>query len=343
MVSGKRKYDLRGPVESVRVEVAEFKEENGQLVEKPWYGYSISFNPEGDVSEHAHHNPDGSPVWRTVNDYSEAGELTATKSYDASGQLASDVRYIYDEGRLVAEQTFLPDGTTNTPVTYAYDAEGRKTKIETLNFDAEANLMIGIEDTNTSIAARDAKRIETRYDAQGSAIEVLAYNSEGALVTRVEIMRDTQGNPLEETQYLGDVVSFGPCSTDACYVEEQAQLTEEQQAELAAEMARVFAPGAPVSVHTHSYDERGLLVESSLTMMGMQASRQTFAYDEAGNKVEEASYEEDGSLQSKAIFTRKVDEHGNWTEEVVSSASKWDAEFGLSTPQHVTRRVITYY
>lgn len=342
MKGDKQKHDLRGSVKSVRIEVAEFKEEDGQRVEKAWYGYRISFNPEGNIIEYVHHNPDGS-AWRTVNDYAETGKLIATKNYDASGQLAHEVRYIYDEGMLVAEQIFAPDGTTNTPVIYAYDAEGRRTKIETLNFDGEANLMIGIEDTNTSVAARDAKRIKTRYDARGAAVEVLAYNSEGALVMRVEITRDAHGNPLEETQYLGDVVAFEPCSTDACSTEEQTPLTEEQQAELAAEMARVFAPGAPMSKHTHSYDERGLIVESNLTMMGMHVSRQTFAYDEAGNKVEEAQYEEDGSLQSKAIFTRKVDEHGNWTEEIVSSASSWDAEFKLSTPQHVTRRTITYY
>lgn len=342
MKGDKQKHDLRGPVESVRIEVAEFKEENGQRVEKAWYRYAISFNPEGNIIEYAHHNPDGS-AWRTVNDYLETGKLIATRNYDASGQFASEVRYIYEEGKLVAEHTFAPDGTMSTPVICTYDAEGRRTKIETLNFAGEANLMIGIEDTNTSIAARDAKRIETRYDARGAAIEVLAYNSEGALVTRVRVTRDAHGNPLEETQYLGDVVSFEPCSTDACSTEEQAPLTEEQQAELAAEVERVFAPGAPMSVHTHSYDEHGHLVESSLTMMGMQVSRQTFAYDEVGNKVEEANYEEDGSLQSKAIFTREFDEHGNWTEEIVSSASTWDAEFGLSTPQHVTRRTITYY
>ena len=342
MNGDKQKYDLRGPVESVQLEVAEFKLEGGQRVEKAWYGSTINFNPEGSIIEYVHHNPDGS-AWRTANDYSETGEIIATKNYDASGQLAHEVRYIFDEGRLVAEHTFAPGGTTNTPVVCTYDAEGRRTKIETINFEGEANLMIGIEDTNTSIAARDAKRIETRYDAQGAAIEVLAYNSEGALVTRVEITRDAHGNPLEETQYLGDVVSFEPCSTDACSTEEQEPLTEERQAELAAEMARVFAPGAPMSVHTHSYDARGLLVESNLTMMGIHVSRQTFSYDEAGNKVEEASYEEDCSLQSKAIFTRKYDEQGNWTEEIVSSASSWDAEFKLSTPQHVTRRTITYY
>jgi hypothetical protein len=43
------------------------------------------------------------------------------------------------------------------------------------------------------------------------------------------------------------------------------------------------------------YDVEGRLIESKLTMMGMVASRQTFSYDEAGNKSEEVSYNEDGT------------------------------------------------
>ena len=78
-------------------------------------------------------------------------------------------------------------------------------------------------------------------------------------------------------------------------------------------------------------------------MMGMEAGGRTFAYDEAGNKTEEISYNEDGTLGTKAVFTREYDEHANWTKETVSMASSWDAELKLSTPAHVTHRVITYW
>jgi hypothetical protein len=122
-----------------------------------------------------------------------------------------------------------------------------------------------------------------------------------------------------------------------------AALTEEQKAEFAAEVARLFSPNTAMSKHTHRYDKEGRLIASTLTMMGMEASRQTYTYDDAGNKSEEASYSEDGKLASKAIFTRERDGHGNWTKELVSTASSWDAEFGLATPAHVTRRVITYW
>jgi len=172
-------------------------------------------------------------------------------------------------------------------------------------------------------------------------VEVKVFNTDGALVSRVEITRDARGNPLEETQYVGDV-SFGPNASDSCSTEEMEALTEEQKAELAAEVARLFSSGTPMSKHEHTYDTEGRLIESKLTMMGMEVSRQTFAYDELGNKSEEVSYIENGT-ESKVVFTREYDEYGNWTRELLSNASTWDAEFGLSTPAHVTRRQITYW
>jgi YD repeat-containing protein len=342
MRTDREKHGLRGPVSGVHVETAQFEEQDGQVAEKPWFSHTMTFNRDGWLTEQINRNPDGSE-WRTVNDYSDSSQLLATRTYDPSGALSGEVRYAYDDhGRLVAEQHIARDGKVTTPTTYAYDGGG-KIKIQELDFSGEANVMVGIEGTSTSIGAGEVKRIETRYDDRGGAVEVKVFNTAGSLVSRVEITRDARGNPLEETQYVGDFFPFGPCASDSCSTEEMAALTEEQKAELAAEVARMFSPGTAMSKHTHRYDEGGRVIESKLTMMGMEASRQTFAYDEAGNKAEEVSYNEDGTLGSKAIFTREYDERGNWSKELVSTASSWDAEFELSTPVHVTRRTITYY
>ncbi|MDQ3585871.1 MAG: hypothetical protein M3407_08885 [Acidobacteriota bacterium] len=338
MKTDRNKHQLRGPVRSVQIETAQLEEQDGQQVEQHSFIHSYAFDPDGRLVEYAAHNPDGS-TWRTVNDYSDAGQLLATRNFDSSGQPVGGVSYAYDqEGRLIAERVIAPDGTQTTPTTYVYDDENRQTKIQTLDVMEETNLMIGIEDTNIAINATDAGRIETRYDQQGEAVEVLVYAQDGALVSRVEIKRDERGNPLEEIYYTSDVIPFSSCAT-----EEAAALTEEQRAELAAEIARLFAPGTAMSKHEYRYDEQGRLVESKMTMMGMIAFHQTFAYDEAGNKIEESSFDEEGKLSNKALFTREFDKHGNWTKEIVSTASAWDAEFGLSTPVSVTRRTITYY
>jgi hypothetical protein len=342
MTTDREKHGLKGPVRSVRVETAQLHEQNGEIAEKPWFSETITFNQDGWITKRINRNPDGSE-WRTVNDYSYSRKLETTRTYDSSGALSSEVKYSYDdEGRLVEEKHISLDGTVTTPTTYAYDSRGAKIKIQEFEFSGEANVLIGIEGTSLSISANEAKRIETRYDDRGEAVDVKLFNNAALLISRVEITRDGRGKPLEETQYAGDVAPFNQCASGSCSTEEIAALTEQQKAELAAELARLFSPGTVMSKYTHSYDVEGRLIESKLTMMGIQGSRQTFAYDEAGNKCEEVSYNEDGTLASKAVFAREYDEHGNWTKELVSTASSWDAEFGLSTPAHVTRRLVTY-
>lgn len=338
MRTDKTKYGLVGPVKNVQIVTAQFEEQDGQMAEKPLFSHTIIFNKNGQLIEQLNRSPDGSE-WRSVNDYTDSGNLLATRSFDPTGALNSEVRYIYDANdRLTAEQHVDPDGRVTTPTTYTYDDAGGKVKIQELDSPGEANMMIGIEGVNLVINAAEAKRVESRYDDRDETVEVRVFNIDGALVTRVEITRDARGNPLEETQYIGDTFAFHACDSESCSTEEMAALTEEQKAEV----AQVFAPGSAMSKHTYTYDTDGRLIESKLMMMGMEVNRQTFAYDEAGNRSEEVSYNAGGSV-ARAIFTREYDKHGNWTMELVSNASSWDAEFGLSTPAQVTRRLITYW
>lgn len=227
MKTDKGKHDLRGAVKSVRVETAEFREQDGQLVEQAWFSHITAFNELGNIIEYINRNPDGS-TFRTVNDYSDAGELIAMKGYDADNNLVHEVVYSYDaQGRLLAEQTVVPDKTATARITYSYDDAGRKTKTQLLDFAPEANVLIGIEGTSTSISAGDAKAIKTRYDEQDEAIEVTVYNADDAVVSRVEIKRDAHGNPLEEIQYVGDIFPFSQCSPAASPIKETPALTAE--------------------------------------------------------------------------------------------------------------------
>ena len=339
MRTDREKQGLIGPVKSVRVETAVFE----GPAEKPSFSHTMTFNQDGRLLDQVTRNPDGSE-WRAANNYSDSGRLLAMTMYASPGAPGGEVRYVYDdEGRLVAEHHINSEGESTTPTTYTYDSTGEKVRMHMFDFSGGKNAMIGIEGTSSAILASEAQRVESRYDTRGEVIEVKVFNPSGELVSRVEITRDALGHPLEEIQDTGDVVPFSRGASDSRSTKEGPALSEEQQAEIEQEIARTFGPGTVMFKHTHRYDSEGRLIESKITMMGMDINRQTFAYDAAGNKSEEVSYNEDGTLGSKAVFAREYDEHGNWTSELVSTASTGDTEFGPSIPVNVSRRIITYW
>ena len=331
------KKELRGAVKTVLAETMTFEEQVNQTIEKWLSTETMFFNEHGWLTEQTTQNANGFES-RTVSEYSDSHKLVRTrKAWDIFVQ---EVAYIYDcKERLIAEQ-HIANGNVTTPITYSYET-GVKIEIQELNPDPEADVMVGIEGMISTINASGATWIETRYDDRDNPVEVKALDAAGSLVGRVEIIRDERGNSLEETHYYGDSVRFGPGSS---IPEEIESLSDEEKAEFTAVVARYFSPGKAISKQIHTYDVEGRLIESKLTTMGILFIRQMFSYDEYGNQTETVSCSEQSqTLRGKAIFTRDYDEHGNWTRELFSQVSSWDAQFGLSTPMHVTRRTITYF
>ena len=104
MRTDRERHGLIGPVKSVHVETAQLEEQDGRVVEKPWFSHTSTFDRGGRLTEQINRNPDGSE-WRTANDYSDSGRLLASRTYDPSGELSGEVRYVDDdEGRLAVEQ-----------------------------------------------------------------------------------------------------------------------------------------------------------------------------------------------------------------------------------------------
>lgn len=345
MLNAREQHDLHGEVHQAEITHAQFGGEADELIEKDWFSQTLTFNRDGHLIEIAHRNPDG-PRFRTVNEYDHQSNLTLTRSYDAGGALRNEVRYSYDfdsRGRIIAEHLHTHDGKTSTPVRYTYDdTTHHKTKIQTSDDSAndDVGVMLGIEDTSTAIAARDAHRIETLYNECEQAIEIKVFNREDKLTCRIEITRNERGLPLEVRQYGGEL---SPFTNDACVSDTGESLTEEQRAEIEAELAQMFAPDLPMSVQTNAYNEQGKLIEEKTVMLGTTVFHQTFTYDAAGNKTEETNYDEHGKTRQKVTFTLEFDARGNWINQLVSTASTWDAEFNLSTPSNRTRRRIVYY
>src|SRR5687767_6702752 len=141
MKTDREKQEFKGPVKSVQVESTHYEvQEDGQTIEMPGYSPTTIFDRDGWIIEQFHQNPDGSK-WRIVNDYSEAGKLITTTSYNNSDAPIGEVKYIYDDkGRLTAEQYKDEDGKITTPTTYIYDSKG-KLKIQELSFIEDAGII----------------------------------------------------------------------------------------------------------------------------------------------------------------------------------------------------------
>lgn len=344
MKTDKEKQELKGLIKAVHIESSPYRvQEDGQTIEMPGYSPTTIFNRDGWIIEQFHQNPDGSNG-RIVYDYSQTGMLIKTRSYLNSDVPINEVKYIYDDkGRLTAEQYKDQDGKIMTLATYIYESDGGKLKIQELLFIEDAGVIVGMEGTDSGIGySGRLSRSETRYDDRGEAIELKIFNTDGALVSRMELTRDDCGNLIEETQYHGDIVEFSPFAPDSEAAKEMAALTEEQRMEAERESARMFSPGSVMSKRIHKYNQSGMLIETKQTMMGMETGRQTFAYDEYGNKSEQVNYYGNG-VESKTIFTRDYDENGNWTKETVSTVSSSNAETELTNAVSVTRRTLTYY
>ncbi len=350
MKSAKEQNDLRGPVKTVRIETSEFKEEEGQRIEKPWYARSLAFDPEGNLTEEIHHNSDGSS-FRTVYTYDAAsGLLAEITHHDGSGAAVSKMVYEYDEeGRKIKEAAVKADNTREVLKTFTYNADGGYIEEQTFDesfFKEDVGIIYGIEGTESSYVVNGTHSIKVVRDAESKPREALFYDIGGVLLNRIVFTYDGEGKLIEETQHAGDVFPFGQCNVNAPAADitaaEEPQRHVPTEEELA-EIAKMFAPGTPLLKQVYKYDERGRLIESAMMFADTLADKRDFVYDAAGHKVEEAYYDEDGSLRSTAIFTREYDAHGNWTKELVSSASTWDAEFNTSVPSVVHRRIITYY
>ena len=197
-----------------------------------------------------------------------------------------------------------------------------KTKVETPVYPPETD------------SESKPKRIETRYNERDEPVEVRNYDADGIVAGRTKITRDERGNVLEESHHVGD----RSWTSDSCSVESEQALTEEQRAEIDRESARMFPAGSMIRKCAYRYDERGRLIETTLTVRRLILEHQTIKYDEAGNE-EVSSFDGHGRLGSKTVNTYEYDDRGNWIKPLTSQ----QGEFGPSTPESLIRRTITYY
>ena len=348
------RWDLRGPVRTLRTHFAEWNPETSD-----WWPLKarsvVTFRPDGQLSEVEHHNPDGS-VFRQVHVYDEAGRLAEVQRW-SSGILTSRVVHTYDVGGRPASAFKVDtDGTKHETERCQYDENGRKTKVVFLPIpeSSGASCSTGscgttyaVEGTDVAYSAPGATTRTTTYDDRERPSEVSFHDANHALVSRVVFSRDEEGRVLSERmEFAGPRGLLGSAIDVDMPVDERASLME---------LLKTVFEDHTFSLATYAYDEKGHRIETVQRMGSLSEERVTVRCDDFGNPVEEVRSDvsremrmDDGVLKTgerlahvqHVRFDYQYDAHGNWTERIVSQRLEPNAE---ERPSNIERRTIAYY
>ena len=348
------RWQLRGPVRTLRTEFAEWNPEAGDW--RPLKSrFVATFRADGQLSEVEYHNPDGS-VPRDVRVYDDAGRLTENQWW-SNDVLTRRVVHTHDDaGRLVSSGTVAVDGTTQEVELCRYDDNGRKTKVVSLHVPesggatcstGSCGVMFSVEGTDVAYSAPGATSSTTTYDEHERPLEVTFHDANDTLVSRVVFIRDQGGRVLSERmEFAGPAGLFGPLIDANMPADDQASLME---------FVRTAFEDNTFSLAAYAYDEKGHRVETVRRMGTLSEERVTVRYDDFDNPVQEirsdvsremqmddgvVRTEEKSSHVQHVRFEYQYDAHGNWTERIVSQRLEPSAD---ERPSNIERRTLTYY
>ncbi len=117
---------LRGPVNSVLVEIAQIKKRDGKSVEDPRMPWlSRVYNRQGNRIEEDQLYNNISLNFKSRFTFDDMGKLKEGVEYDANGKVSFTWTYTHDpEKNTIEERRFQPDGKRFSSVTYYYDSQG---------------------------------------------------------------------------------------------------------------------------------------------------------------------------------------------------------------------------
>lgn len=332
MSTDREKRDLRGSVQSVRNETAEFTRVEGNLVEQPWLVETETFDEQGRLMETTFHNtqhPEYSS--KEVFSYDSTGKLIEQSFYHLDGRSGGKSVYLYDsDGRLLEVSSFDTDGKHTGKRVFSYHPNGDKA--EELLFDYQelepnADESYGV-DANAGydhcFSADGARLIKTIYDLQGSPKELQFLAENGKLLSKVIFATDAAGRIIKDAQYSSDGFLFDiPEGT-----------------EIPPEIAKLFGGDTPLSQSELIYDEEGRKIEDRMYFGDSLLMRRVFIYGTKGELVEDTTFEASGTQQSKARIECEYDSKDNWTKKIILS---WREERNEFEPSIVYRRAFKYY
>jgi hypothetical protein len=334
---------VHGPVKTLRKEFASW--DLNTEAWQPVSGYTLtSFGADGKISATDSYNPEGS-VAHSRWLYDHDRRLTEFNSQMSDGRVTRTL-YFYDEaGRHVRTAQISQDGTQTDTELCTYDADGKRTKVEFLSHTGD-HVSYSIEGTHMGWSAPGATRMTTTYDERDLPIRVIFQDASLHPLRYAVLTRDCAGRLLNVELNLGGEPPFREITE---------KRTAEDREKMAAILKQIF--GGTFSSTTWVYDSQGRMIEEMRRMGTLSEDRTTYRYNEdhddpieqtTERTSREASIDEDGVLKYLPIsmslqhnrFDYVYDDHGNWTEQIVSVRDEPNPAFQRSD---IERRAITYY
>lgn len=179
------------------------------------------------------------------------------------------------------------------------------------------------------------------YADERREVEVLTYNTDGALVMRLAKSFDELGGETRsETEFIAAKGAEAPDKQ----VSEMTHVYDEQGRLVTTTVKG--ADGRPRVVITRRQEAVGRWVTTLKNLSeGARPEAATTTtvttLDARGELLSNESYGADGRLKSKATYERKYDARGNWVEEVIRTREHADPFPRESS--YLRRRTITYF
>ena len=186
-------YALKGPVRTLKVEIATFVAKEGGYVEGPRVTQmEATFNQDGNRTDLHIYNDKGALVRRIVMKF-DGRKMTEALNYDGDGNMWLRIVDVYDgQSKVKEELTYKGDGSLRTKKTYKRDELGHA--IETSEYNAEGVLLDQFKNdfdgpllltTQRKVYREDGSLAATTfYEPEKKRSETTAYNPDGSVANK---------------------------------------------------------------------------------------------------------------------------------------------------------------
>ena len=282
-MSDREQKGLRGPVKTCVEETTYpgVTAPDGTQVPERKSSQTTEYDVAGRVLSVRFGNTNGSE-WVSRYSYGASGQLLKIASGN-EGEPSRETVYSYDDsGRPLK----IIDGyTPDNPVTFRYDEQGRKTKVQVSRPEdyrpntAVAGSPFQVSDVPPNLPGGGTAT--TVYDEHDRPTEVQVRNARGELVSRTVRIYDTQGRVTEEKQILDNPEMLFPEEFWAQIFESSGTPPEEVREELKHQLSKLMGGHAGPSSIANTYDDQGRVKQTRRRIFNDEGIFET-TYNEQG-------------------------------------------------------------